>query len=210
MSDDIQTSNKLTGQPSNPLTSCAGDSPASLFPMLESAKERQTIETSGLICSQLSKHCDLLGCLEKMLLRPSDTFAPSVNLIWKPWVIESECIGFRLVRSERSTNGKGHTLWPTATSRDWKDGSAQSCQNVPVNSLLGRAVHQLWRTPQAGDGTHNHCDAPAHKRGTVPLMLTVQAQQSEGKRLGSLNPTWVEWLMGFPLGWTDLEASATL
>ena len=26
---------------------------------------------------------------------------------------------------------------------------------------------------------------------------------------GSLNPTWVEWLMGFPLGWTDLGDSAT-
>jgi hypothetical protein len=26
---------------------------------------------------------------------------------------------------------------------------------------------------------------------------------------GSLNPTWVEWLMGYPLGWTDLEPSAT-
>jgi hypothetical protein len=26
---------------------------------------------------------------------------------------------------------------------------------------------------------------------------------------GKLNPTWVEWLMGFPLGWTDLEESAT-
>lgn len=24
---------------------------------------------------------------------------------------------------------------------------------------------------------------------------------------GQLNPTWVEWLMGFPLGWTDLEPS---
>jgi hypothetical protein len=22
---------------------------------------------------------------------------------------------------------------------------------------------------------------------------------------GSLNPTWVEWLMGWPLGWTDLK-----
>ena len=22
---------------------------------------------------------------------------------------------------------------------------------------------------------------------------------------GSLNPTWVEWLMGYPIGWTDLE-----
>ncbi len=26
---------------------------------------------------------------------------------------------------------------------------------------------------------------------------------------GKLNPTWVEWLMGFPLGWTDLDASGT-
>ena len=26
---------------------------------------------------------------------------------------------------------------------------------------------------------------------------------------GQLNPTWVEWLMGFPLGWTDLSASET-
>jgi hypothetical protein len=24
-----------------------------------------------------------------------------------------------------------------------------------------------------------------------------------------LNPTWVEWLMGFPLGWTDCEHLAT-
>ena len=23
---------------------------------------------------------------------------------------------------------------------------------------------------------------------------------------GQLNPTWVEWLMGFPIGWTDLNA----
>ena len=27
---------------------------------------------------------------------------------------------------------------------------------------------------------------------------------------GQLNPTWVEWLMGFPIGWTDLNASETL
>jgi hypothetical protein len=24
---------------------------------------------------------------------------------------------------------------------------------------------------------------------------------------GALNPTWVEWLMGFPAGWTALDAS---
>jgi hypothetical protein len=26
---------------------------------------------------------------------------------------------------------------------------------------------------------------------------------------GKLNPMWVEWLMGWPLGWTDCAASAT-
>jgi hypothetical protein len=26
---------------------------------------------------------------------------------------------------------------------------------------------------------------------------------------GQLNPPWVEWLMGFPIGWTDLGASET-
>jgi hypothetical protein len=60
-----------------------------------------------------------------------------------------------------------HGLWPTPTRRDWKDGSAQSCKNVPVNALLGRAVHQ------------------------------------GSQELGSLNPEFVEWLMGFPIGHTD-------
>ena len=26
---------------------------------------------------------------------------------------------------------------------------------------------------------------------------------------GALNPPWVEWLMGFPIGWTDCEPAAT-
>ncbi|HEU4422100.1 MAG TPA: hypothetical protein VFR67_06115 [Pilimelia sp.] len=26
---------------------------------------------------------------------------------------------------------------------------------------------------------------------------------------GPPNPTWVEWLMGFPPGWTDVEPSVT-
>jgi hypothetical protein len=42
--------------------------------------------------------------------------------------------------------------WPTPTARDWKDGSAQSCKNVPVNGLLGRAVHQ-FPTPMSAPTT---------------------------------------------------------
>jgi hypothetical protein len=79
-------------------------------------------------------------------------------------------------------------LWPTPTSRDWKDGSAKACENVPVNGLLGRAVHQ-FNTPRTTPRTARELD------GVSPL----------GN--GGLNPTWVEWLMGFPSGWTDLKRS---
>ena len=35
-----------------------------------------------------------------------------------------------------------------------------------------------------------------HARNSAPLNVVAG---------GSLNPTWVEWLMGWPLGWTDLK-----
>jgi hypothetical protein len=39
---------------------------------------------------------------------------------------------------------------------------------------------------------------------------TRRRQRRDGTYIsGGLNPTWVEWLMGFPLGWTDLGPSAT-
>ena len=29
---------------------------------------------------------------------------------------------------------------------------------------------------------------------------------SDGNNNGQLNPTWVEWLMGWPIGWTSMDA----
>jgi len=40
--------------------------------------------------------------------------------------------------------------------------------------------------------------------------LNEQVWLMEGKPItGSLNPEFVEWLMGFPIGWTELEPSET-
>jgi hypothetical protein len=35
------------------------------------------------------------------------------------------------------------------------------------------------------------------------------AEKPDRRATGQLNPTWVEWLMGFPTGWTALPRSAT-
>lgn len=79
-------------------------------------------------------------------------------------------------------------LLPTPTARDWKDGSAKACANVTTNGLLGRVVHML-PTPTANrwDGLQSH---------------GVNVVE------GSLNPDWVEWLMGYPEGWTDISTAS--
>jgi len=82
-------------------------------------------------------------------------------------------------------------IWPTPVSRDYKDGSAESCRNVPVNGHLGRAVH-LWPTPKAQNARGN---GQTHGEGGPSLDVVAG---------GTLNPDWVEWLMGFPVGWTNL------
>lgn len=63
---------------------------------------------------------------------------------------------------------------------------------------LQTAVH-LWPTPTTQDAKNN--GAPSQmERNSLPLNAAVG---------GALNPTWVEWLMGFPLGWTVSKAWET-
>ena len=59
------------------------------------------------------------------------------------------------------------------------------------------SLNRRFPTPTAQDAKNNGGPAQALRR-TQPLNSVVG---------GQLNPTWVEWLMGFPLGWTDLERS---
>jgi DNA (cytosine-5)-methyltransferase 1 len=60
----------------------------------------------------------------------------------------------------------------------------------------------MWPTPTASE------DAAGTIDGNMQQMLTHAAKRSDPDGTaagGQLNPTWVEWLMGFPPGWTDCE-----
>ena len=70
-------------------------------------------------------------------------------------------------------------MWMTPTARDHKDG-ATTLANTPVNGLLGR---QVLVTPMAGTDI------------------------SDARR--TLNPLFVEALMGWPTGWTGFASVAT-
>jgi hypothetical protein len=64
-----------------------------------------------------------------------------------------------------------------------------------------------YPTPTARLGTPR---GPQAKRYTDPRRSNdLDDAVAHHGDSGQLNPTWVEWLMGFPLGWTDLEPSET-
>ena len=92
--------------------------------------------------------------------------------------------------------------WPTPTVQDAKNdaGPSQWDRNSdPPNVAVKRAE---WRTPTAHDWKNHEASRQVY--------LSDQVEQpSPSKNGGQLNPTWVEWLMGFPAGWTDCEHLGT-
>jgi hypothetical protein len=86
--------------------------------------------------------------------------------------------------------------WPTPNARDHKDtGEGRYGRGQLPEAVRERTKDGLWTTPTAGDTGHR-------KRGYAQGGTPLSAQTG-----GALNPTWVEWLMGFPPGWTVLPPS---
>lgn len=84
-----------------------------------------------------------------------------------------------------------------------KDGKS----NGPSGNELGRAVNQMQRVPTPCSQDAKNATLPPSQGGrdSIPGFLIREGETTGG----SLNPTWVEWLMGWPLGWTDLKPLAT-
>jgi len=47
------------------------------------------------------------------------------------------------------------------------------------------------------------------RRSRYRSQLSELIEVSPYGKIGPMNPAWVEWLMGFPIGWTELNASET-
>lgn len=94
-------------------------------------------------------------------------------------------------------------LLPTPTASSYgscQGGSAGRDGQKNRPSLQTMAKRALWPTPTSVSG-HNvgRLDEWGGSRSRA-VMRTLVSTEEIG---GPLNPTWVEWLMGWPLGWSD-------
>ena len=70
----------------------------------------------------------------------------------------------------------------------------------------GESGSRLWPTPKTPTGGGQ---VARNTPGGGIRKLEDAVSAEVGYNTGALNPTWVEWLMGYEIGWTDLNASET-
>lgn len=148
-------------------------------------------------------------CLDGELTVFSETFPRSGTM--------RNGIAYQLPPLVPLTAGIGSGLLPTPEASNTKAVALRSGGRSPRDFL------RPWRTPRANDGEkrgniandprnglpaavkywptpHANCHTGA---GQAPNKQGGENLQTQAG--GSLNPTWVEWLQGFPLGWTEVE-----
>jgi hypothetical protein len=127
-----------------------------------------------------------------------------------------------------------HELWPTPKPHNRNSRKALTQRHFSAVALaqavelragilprefvsveeLSPMARAMWPTPTAGDasgsGNRNGATSKAHPGVSLTdAVLTGGSSTPRREVTGQLNPTWVEWLMGYPLGWTVCEDWAT-
>lgn len=111
--------------------------------------------------------------------------------------------GVSLTDAVRGDQGRGR-MWPTPQAHDSKRGHAETVGRFGTKHG-GRNLTdevQMFPTPTARDWRSDkgqQTDEERYGKKGKPLRRVIG---------GQLNPTWVEWLMGFPPEWTALKPSA--
>ena len=109
---------------------------------------------------------------------------------------------------------------PTASSYGNNRGGSSGRKGEVRLSLASMASQDSWPTPtvcgnynrkgvskKSGDGLATAVWSKDGKSRMDQLPNRVAYGGDQTRQKGQLNPEWVEWLMGWPIGWTDLNPS---
>ena len=120
---------------------------------------------------------------------------------------------YRLPNLARTITEIGSGLLPAPDTQNHRDGTKLRKETIAAaerGSRRGVSLHHhvaMWPTPTASE------DAAGRPGSKMQPMLgnhpSIRGSSPEEWESGTLNPQWVEWLMGYPQGHTDLKDSET-
>ena len=164
----------------------------------ETKKGRTMPVISGLNFRAWSESLDRVGLWVKTYLEYSVSRQTQFAPIWSVKATMSGYLIMKLRVSERNTGGNVSSLLRTPDAHC--DRGAQSPERFKESMRLHRPlslndqIAHLYSTPTVSDAKNN--GNPSRENRHSPGL--------NGAAGGSLNPNFVEVLMGFPIGWTEL------
>ena len=201
------------------------DSLASRSVLLDSEKDLRMPAIYGRKCAELLPSCGPLTCLGKMLLASSIWGSTKRFLTWQKRDTLFSHSYFRLAASARGMSASellsSRLMFPTPLASD--TNTNRDARNLDVflseNGIfrkrnksgsiwsLSLSAAVFYLTPAATEGFRSTLKPSAYRNSKVNSSLLAQMISLEKPEADdmALNPDWVEWLMGFPLGWTDIS-----
>ena len=200
--------------------------PVSPSPPPENGRDLRMNATCGRKCAALLPSCGPVGCLGKMLLASSIWGSTKRSLTWQKRDTLFSHSYFRLAVSAHGMSASellsSRLMFPTPLASD--KGTVKDAQSLDVylsdNGIFRKknksgAIWSLplsaavfYLTPVASDGFRSTLKPSAYdpkkKNGNLAAQVIFQENPLSDK--AALNPDWVEWLMGFPKGWTELSS----
>ena len=211
-----------------PSRSSPGAFPASLSPPQENRKALRMNATYGRRCAGLLQNLSPVSCLGKMLLASSIWGSTKRSLTWQKRDTLFSHSYFRLAASAHGMSARellsSRLMFPTPLASD--KGTARDAASLDVflseNGIfrkrnkngaiwsLSLSAAVFYMTPVASDGFRSTLKPsaynPAKHNGNLSAQMVFQERPVSDT--AALNPDWVEWLMGFPKGWTDVSSGS--
>ena len=208
------------------VTIISGGFPCQPSPPRESGRALRMNATCGRKCAELLPSCGPVGCLGKMLLASSIWGSTKRFLTWQKRDTLFSHSYFRLAASARGMSASellsSRLMFPTPLASD--KSTCRDAANLDVflsdNGIfrkrnrdgtiwsLSLSAAVFYLTPAASEGYRSTLK-PTAFRGKSPssnLSAQVIHQEQPLSEKAALNPDWVEWLMGFPKGWTAVSS----
>lgn len=139
---------------------------------------------------------------------------------WPRWgsMRNGECLERPI--AERPTCESESGLWPTPTcgggGQTLPEGTTPTGktpegrkQTVCLERYVQQVERKVWPTPTVAMAKGSSGGALTRKTGKSRENDRLDYAVEGDAKNGRLNPTWVEWLMGWPLGWTELQPLET-
>ena len=200
--------------------------PVSPSPPQESERALRMNATCGRKCAVLLPSCGPVGCLGKMLLASSIWGSTKRSLTWQKRDTLFSHSYFRLAASAHGMSASellsSRLMFPTPLASD--KSTCRDAANLDVylsdNGIfrkrnrdgtiwsLSLSAAVFYLTPAASEGYRSTLKPTAFQGKSPSSNLSAQVihQEQPLSEKAALNPDWVEWLMGFPKGWTAVSS----